>query len=173
MRRIVLLSLVVLLAGEASAQRRGGIIGHGFGRGGFALNRARAVIPYGFGYGYLPYDTGASYAYPPPPIVFVQQPPPPPAVEPPPPEVHPVVTNYTWPAHTPSASAEGELPPFGIVLRNGSTLAAVTVVAAGDALQVVDQDERHLRLSMREVDRAATLKLNRERGLRLYLPAAQ
>jgi hypothetical protein len=54
-----------------------------------------------------------------------------------------------------------------------STLSAVAVVASDDGLHCVDPDERHLRISMSEVDRAATLKLNRARNLNLHLPAAQ
>lgn len=51
-------------------------------------------------------------------------------------------------------------------------LAATTVMAADDVLHYVDPDERHMRISMRVVDRDATMKLNRERKLYLYLPAS-
>ena len=186
MRRTILLSLFALLAvsaaNDACAQRRGGA-GPGFGRGGYGFSRARAVLPYGFGYAYLPYDSGAAYAYAPQPVLFVQQRPlfvqrpAPPAVEPP---VHPVVTDYKWPAagaaYSPSAlstTSESEPQAFAIVLKDGSTLSAVAVVASDDGLHCVDPDERHLRISMSEVDRAATLKLNRARNLNLHLPAAQ
>jgi len=47
------------------------------------------------------------------------------------------------------------------------------VFASEDGLHYVDPDERYLRISMSEVDRAATLKLNRARNLNLHLPAAQ
>ena len=50
-------------------------------------------------------------------------------------------------------------------------LSATSVMAADDVLHYVDPDERHMRVSMRDVDRSATLKLNRERKLMLYLPA--
>ncbi len=186
MRRTILLSLFALLAvsaaNDACAQRRGGA-GLGFARGGFGFSRARAVSPYGFGYAYLPYDSGDAYAYAPQPVLFVQQPPlfvqqpAPPVVEPP---VHPVVTDYKWPAagaaSSPSAlstTSESEPAAFAIVLKDGSTLSAVSVVASDDGLHCVDPDERHLRISMSEVDRAATLKLNRARNLNLHLPAAQ
>ena len=105
------------------------------------------------------------------------QPPAPPVVQPP---VHPVVKNYNWPApgapsslSAPSTASETEPETFAIVLKDGSTLSAVTVFASDDGLHFVDPDERHLRISMSEVDRAATLKLNRARNLNLYLPAAQ
>ena len=195
MRRTILLSLFALLAvsaaNNACAQRRGGAR-PGFVRGRFGFNRARAVSPHGFGYAYLPYDSGyayppydsgAAYAYAPQPVLFVQQPPPyvqppaPPVVEPP---GHPMVTDYKWPAagkaSSPSAlstTSESEPRVFAIVLKDGSTLSAVAVVASDDGLHCVDPDERHLRISMSEVDRATTLKLNRARNLNLHLPAAQ
>jgi hypothetical protein len=195
MRRTILLSLFAFLAvsaaNDASAQRRGGA-GPGFARGRYGFSRARAVSPYGFGYAYLPYDSGyayppydsgAAYAYAPQPLLFVQQQPPfvqppaPPVVEPP---GHPVVTDYKWPAagaaSSPSAlstTSKSEPRIFAIVLKDGSTLSAVAVVASDDGLHCVDPDERHLRISMSEVDRAATLKLNRARNLNLHLPAAQ
>jgi hypothetical protein len=186
MRRTILLSLFALLAvsaaNDACAQRRGGAA-RGFSRGGYGFSRARAVSRYGFGYAYLPYDSGAAYDYAPQPVLFVQQPPvfdpppPPPVVEPP---GHPVVTDYKWPAagaaSSPSSlstNSESEPQAFAIVLKNGSTLSAVTVIASDDGLHCVDPDERHLRISMSEVDRAATLKLNRARNLNLHLPAAQ
>jgi hypothetical protein len=184
MGRTILLSLFVLLAvsaaNDACAQRRGGA-GLGFVRGGFGFRRARAVSPFGFGYAYLPYDSDAAYAYAPQPVLFVQQPSlfvqpsAPPVIEPP---VHPVVTDYKWPAagtaSSPSAlSTTSEPEAFAIVLKDGSTLSAVSVVASDDGLHCVDPDERHLRISMSEVDRAATLKLNHARHLNLHLPAAQ
>jgi hypothetical protein len=49
----------------------------------------------------------------------------------------------------------------------------VTVFASDDGLHYVDPDDKHLRISMSEIDRAATLKLNRARNLNLYLPAGQ
>jgi hypothetical protein len=189
MRRTILLSLFALFAVSAAndvcAQRRGGAAGPGFARGGYGIRRTRAFSSYGFGYGYLPYDSGAAYAYAPQPVLFDQQPPlfPPiveqsvhPVVVPP---VHPVVTEYQWPAaaaSSPSAlskTSESEPQAFAIVLKDGSTLSATAVIASDDGLHYIDPDERHLRISMREIDRAATLKLNRARNLNLHLPAAQ
>jgi hypothetical protein len=197
MRRIVLVSVLALLATGASAQGRGGRAGaahggiafrpvfpggHGYGQvpGGRGYGR----IPYGYGhagggygYGYaggddMPYDAGGGYAYAPQPM-FLQAPAPAPVVEPAHP-ARPVLTNYTWPAAaTPTTAApEGEAQSFGIVLKNGSTLSATTVVASDDVLHYVDPDERHMRVSMSAVDRVATLRLNRERKLNLYLPAS-
>ena len=186
MRRTILLSLFALLAvtaaNNACAQRRGGA-GPGFARSGYRFSRVRSVSRSGFGYAYLPYDSGDAYAYAPQPDLFVQQPPlyvpppEPPVVEPP---GHPVVTDYKWPAagaaSSPSAlstTSESEPRAFAIVLKDGSTLSAVAVVASDDGLHYVDPDERHLRISISEIDRAATLKLNRARKLNLHLPAAQ
>ena len=94
--------------------------------------------------------------------------------------MHSVVTDYKWPAagaaSSPSAlstTSESEPQAFAIVLKDGSTLSALTVFASDDDLHYVDPDERHLRISMSEIDRAATLKLNRARNLNLYLPAVE
>jgi hypothetical protein len=186
MRRTILFSLfaflVVSAANDACAQRRGGG-GRGFARHGNGFSRSRAVSPYGSGYGYLPYDSGDQYGYTSQPDSFVQQPPPvvqaaaPVAV---PPAGHAVIEEYTWPAEgaassltARSTSSEPESPNFGIVLKNGSTLTAVSVFASDDGLHYVDPDARHMRISMSEINRAATLKLNSARNLDLYLPAAQ
>ncbi|MGA3132348.1 MAG: hypothetical protein ABSD59_16190 [Terracidiphilus sp.] len=182
MRRTILFSLFALLAvsvvSDVCAQRRGGA-GAGFARGGNGFSRARAVSPYGFGYGSLPYDydSGAAYDYGLQPAVFAQQPPQfvqppaPPVVEPP---VRPVITEYKWPeASTAPSLSESEPQAFVIVLKDGSTLSAVSVFASDDGLHYVDPDERHLLVFMSQVDRAATLKINRARNLNLHLPAAQ
>jgi len=181
MQRMVVFSLCALVAvstaKDVCAQRRGG--GSGFARSGYAFNRGRAVAPYGLGYAYLPYESGAASPYVPQPVFFVEQPPlfveppAPPVVEAP---VHPVIKEYKWPAAgaaSPSAPSESEPQAFAIVLKDGSTLSAVAVFASDDGLHYVDPDERHLRVAMSEVDRTATLKLNRARNLDLYLPAAQ
>jgi hypothetical protein len=186
MQRTILFSLIALLAvsaaNDACAQRRGG---GGYGRGwrAYGLSHGRFAPPYGFGYGYMPYDSGAAYDYAPPPVVFVQQPvlfvqAAAPAIDRS--AWHPVVTEYKWPvagaASSPAAQptrSESESQNFGIVLKNGSTLSAVSVFASDDGLRYVDPDARHMRISMSEVDRAATLKLNRARNLTLYLPAAE
>ncbi len=194
MRRTILLGLFALLgvfaAKGACAQHRGGG-GFRFGRGGYGFSRARAMLPYRYGYSYLPsdsYDSGAEYQYAPQPAftqpaLFVQQPvlylqpPAPPVVAPP---VHPVITEYKWPAAGSGSSAaarsrtfDSEPQAFAIVLKDGSTLSAVSVFSSDDGLHYVDPDERHLRISMSAVDRAATLKLNHARNLDLYLPAPQ
>ena len=118
MRRIVLLSLCVLLVGDAAAQRRAGFVpavGRGgfrpsLGRGGSGFGRRRMVYPgvggYGYGYGYLPDDGDESFGYSPQPVFLIQPPPPTPVVETPPAPARPVVNDYKWPvAGTATASA--------------------------------------------------------------------
>jgi hypothetical protein len=186
MRRTILFSLIALLAvsaaNDACAQRRGGG-GSGFARHGGGFSRARGFAPGGYGYTDMPYDSSAAYDNGPQPALLVPGPPPlvqaatPPVVQP---TGHAVITEYTWPAEKAASSRsahakspEPEPQPFGIVLKNGSTLSAVSVFACDDGLHYVDADARPMRISMREVDRAATLKLNQARNLDLYLPAAQ
>jgi hypothetical protein len=183
---MILLSLFALLAlsaaNDACAQRRGGG-GSGIARRGFVRSRARAASRQGFGYASLPYDSGDPFDYGPQPAPFDQpspmfvQPPAPTVVAPP---GRTVITEYKWPATGAASSAsahsttsEPESPPIGIVLKDGSTVSAVAVFASDDGLHYVDPDERHLRISMSEVDRAATLKLNRARNVNVYLPSAQ
>jgi hypothetical protein len=201
MRRIVLVSLFALLVSGASAQGRGGGArgiarggiafrpafsgGHGYGslpvsRGYGRLPNNYGYLAGGYGYGYAgddtaPYDAVGGYAYVPQPMYLDPSSAPPPAIQVETKPAHPVLTNYTWPvASAPNGAvvAEGQTQTFGIVLKDGSTLAATTIVAADDVLHYVDPDERHMRVSMSAVDRAATLKLNRERKLTLYLPAS-
>jgi hypothetical protein len=170
-------------AGSGFAQRHGGA-GSGLARRRFGFSRAGAVSPYGFGYPYLPYD-GDAYEDAPQPVPFDQRPQ---FVQPPAPPAPPVVgatgqdviLEYKWPAAyaAPSPSAhsaisESEPQAFAIVLKNGSTLSAVTVFASEDGLHYVDPDERHMLISMSAIDRTATLRLNRERNLNLHLPAVQ
>jgi hypothetical protein len=189
MRRTMVLSVLALLAvsvaNDACAQRRGGG-GFGYAPGGYGFGRARAVspyrfgyanLPYGFGYAYLPYDSGAAYPYLPQPVLLVQQPPL--LIQPPAPPVaqptgHPVITEYKWPASGAATSpSESEPQAFALVLKDGSTRSAVAVFASDDGLHFVDPDGRHLRISMSEVNRAATLEVNHARNLNLYLPAAE
>lgn len=174
MRRTILLCSIALLAASAanyaSAQRHGGG-GPGIARRGYGLSRARGAYPYGFGYPYLPYDSGAAYGDAPEPAFFVQRPP---FVEPPAPPVveplqgHAVILEYKWPAapaSAPSTTPEQEPQTFAIVLKDGSTLSAVTVYASDDGLHYVDPDEKHLRIAMSQIDRTATLKVNRAKNL--------
>ena len=192
MRQTILLTFLALLAAGAShhacAQRRGGAA-PGFARGARSFSRARAAfpsrfayLPYGSGYDYAPYDLSDAYAQAPEPVILVQ--PPPEFVEPPPAPVakpvgHPVIKEYKWPAADEGSSAasspasDSQPQTFTLILKDGSTRSAVMIFASEDGLHYVDTDERCLRISMSEVDRAATLNLNRARNLNLHLPAAK
>lgn len=161
--------------GYAHARPRFGHAAYGAGYGSSLYGVGYASLPYDSDYGSMPYDSGAGYPYPQQPIVFVQ-PPANPVTEP---AGHPVITEYNWPATStassrsaPAATSESEPQTFALVLKDGSSLSAISVFASEDGLHYVDPDERHLRISMAKIDRAATLKLNRARNLNLYLPAA-
>jgi len=186
MRRIILLSLFALLMRDASAQHRS-TFGAGSARRSFAPGGARqgqsavrgagfssglSLFPYGFSYvdGYLPYDSATPYGYPLPPNFIIVQPPPSPAVVQEPPGEAPAVI-HEYPQPLPGPSAQGELPTFGIILKDGSVRSASAVFVTNNVLHYVDPEEKNLRISMDEVDREATLKLNRERKLNLWLPA--
>jgi hypothetical protein len=188
MRRSLLFCLFVLIAAstanDACAQRRGGA-GSGLARRSFRFSRARAVSPYGFGYAYPPNDSGAEYVDASQPALFDQQPvfvqspatPAPPVVGS---TGSAVISEYKWPAagvasssSTHSTTSESEPQAFAIILKDGSTLSAVSVFASDDGLHYVDLDERHLLISMIAIDRPATLRLNSARNLNLYLPGIQ
>jgi hypothetical protein len=147
--------------------------GNGFGYPGYGLGFA--ALPYDDGY--MPFDSDYEPLEPPQPMVYIPPGPQvipasaPPAAQPP---AHPVVTEYKWPAtETAAVPSETEAQNFAIVLKDGESFSAVAVYASNNWLHYVDPDDRHLRIPMREVDRTATLKLNRERSLSLYLPAAE
>jgi hypothetical protein len=187
MRRIILLSVFALLMKDAGAQHRSGS-GAGSARRSFAPGGARqqgqsavrgvgfnsglSVFPYGLGYGdgYLPYDPATPYGYSLPSNFIVVQPPPSTAVVQEPPRDTPAVV-HEYPQPVPGPSAQGETPTFGIILKDGSVRSASAVFVTNNVLHYVDPEEKNLRISMEEVDREATLKLNRERKLNLWLPA--
>jgi hypothetical protein len=130
----------------------------------------------GFGYGGYPFlwgDSGDVYA-PQPEMQFAE--PPPPAryviVQASPPPVRPEIHEYgsTNPA---DAEPSGQEPPtFAIALESGSTRSAVAVAVQGDALVYVDEDGAQQRIALDAVNRDATRRLNRAKGLDLRLPPA-
>ena len=162
--------LLAPFADSASAQRGGPA--RGFTRSASASHRGASPLPYELGYASFPYDFSTPYEYLLQPIVIVQPALPPAAIPDPPREVHPLIIDYKPTTAGLSALAAGELPAFAIVLKDGSTLSALSIVAEDDGLHFVDSDDRHMRISMAQIDRAVTLKLNRERGLTLHLPPA-
>ncbi|MGB6975533.1 MAG: hypothetical protein WBD67_12700 [Terracidiphilus sp.] len=155
-------------------------------------SRARAISPYGYGYAYSlyesdnaypAYDSDAASPYEPQPVVIIQQPPAvvqapaPPAAKRPEPTM---IEEYKWPTASlvSSHAATSTIPnsesqDFSIVLKDGSSLSAEIVFASADGLHYIDPDGRHLRIAISEIDRSATLRLNRARNLNLYLPAAE
>jgi hypothetical protein len=113
-------------------------------------------------------DYGYDYA-PAPSVVMVQQPPlyvliPPAPSEPPRPEIH---------EYQSAAPTANEDQAFAIVLRDGSVHSAVAVTVQKGALYYVEPDGAHRLVSLNDLDREATQRLNRERKLQLQLPAAQ
>ena len=130
MRRIVLLSLFVLLVGDAGAQRRGGFA-PAAGRGGFrpalgrvgsSFNRGRVAYAGGYGYGYLPYDGDESFGYSPQPILWC--PPPPPPVHGATSRFRHALSSTTISGRYAGASAPSAEEPqsFGIVLKDAARL---------------------------------------------------
>jgi hypothetical protein len=198
MRRTILFSSIALLvvsAANVACAQHHGAARPAFARSGYGFNRARsgspnefhyANRPYGMGYAYLPYNSDVAYA--PEPAFYADSYPEPYTDQPPQfvpshaqstiqTQEHSVITEYKWPTAEPPASlptsSQAESQTFAIVLKNGSTLSAVSVFTSQDGLHYVDPDDRHLCISMSEVDRAETLKINRARNLNLHLPAAQ
>lgn len=167
----------------------GGFKNRGFG---FGFNRGTFGFPFGFGNGSyglgwvgLPLDYGASdtgYGYEPesarpvqPTVIVVQQPqqpvPMPTSYAQPPRAGQTVIQEYGPPA-PPIAepSTTGASTTFGIVLTNGTRLEAIGAVVNDGLLKYVDPDQRNREVALSQVDREATLKVNRDRGLNLWLP---
>ena len=87
-------------------------------------------------------------------------------------EEQPVVTPEIHEYPAPAAPSSGAEPAtFAIVLKDGSALSASAVTVQGSALQIVDPDGQHRRVSLDTIDREATRRRNAERNLRLQLPA--
>ncbi|HEX5431192.1 MAG TPA: hypothetical protein VFW83_04450 [Bryobacteraceae bacterium] len=128
------------------------------------------------GFPFLPGDFGYGYGYPEPyyppaPNIIViapMTPAPPPA---PPTPVRPEIKEYNQTAAAAPPPAQAQQPPtFAIVLKDGSVKSAVAVSAQDNELRYVDPDGRHLQIALDMVDRDATTRMNRDRGLRLQLP---
>lgn len=156
--------------GERGAFRGGhnrfdGGFGRGFG-GGFGYFGLPLSYPYYDDY-FNDYPPVPAYSAPPPapPQVIVEQQPPEP-VRP----VQPVVREYGPPSSA-APAASGPESAFAIVLKDGSVRSAAAVTAQDGTLHYVDPDGQHVRLPLDSVDRAATRRANRERGLDLQLPA--
>ena len=177
MRKILGLSLVLLLAGAAVAQDRHFPAALGAGLPPLQQTAPRVAPPsrgsrggfpiVGAGYGFGGYGwNGYAPAYPEPApvvnnIVVVEQPSAPVA---PPEPIHSSIQDLK-----PAAS---DAPPsfFVIALTNGARLVAAAVWVQGNDLRYVDADDQNRRVPLVDVDRAATRELNQARNLNLRLP---
>lgn len=120
------------------------------------------------------YDNGYPSA---PNIIIIQQPAPQVITQQAPREVvRPEIREYKEPAPAaavahPPAQAEGAT--FVIALDNGSRHSAYAVWVQNGVLHYIDSEDRHHQVPLKKVDRELTRKLNRDRKLDLWLPAAQ
>lgn len=131
-----------------------------------------------FPYAFPLFAGGYDYGYPPGPnVIVIQQPAPQVIVQQVPREVvRPEIRNYKEAppaAVTVPPAATGEGATFVIALNDGSVRAASAVWAQDRVLHYVDKDDIHHQVPMRSVNRELTRKLNRERKLELWLPAAE
>jgi hypothetical protein len=132
------------------------------------------LLPYGyplFDYGYDDSGqgySGSNYDPQPAPQMIIRQAP----REPVRPEIH----EYHWEAASalPAApAAKGEEVTFVIALNDGSRHSASAFWVQDNVLHYIDPDDKQQQISMRLVDRQSTRRINRERNLDLWLPAAQ
>lgn len=131
-------------------------------------------IHVGPGWGFFPAGWHIGYLYPPPAstvvVVSTQAPPreapsPAPPVETPP--VRPQVSVYEWPKEEITRQAF-----FVVALKDSRRLHASAVWIQNGRLHLRTPEGETRRVGLTEIDRELTLKLNREMGLRLYLPPA-
>lgn len=127
-------------------------------------------------YAFPAYVGGYSREYSPPAqsVIVVQQPVPmvagETAAEPRRPPVHSEIREYAGAAGD-EAAFSGDHPDFVIALNDGTVHSAVAVWTANDMLQYVGSEGSHWTVPLASVDRRLTGRLNRERNLRLQLPA--
>ncbi len=132
--------------------------------------------------GFFPYAlplfaVAPDYAYPSSPnIIILQQPAPQMIVqqtprEVVPPEIHDYKESPAAAAAPPTA--RGEEAAFVIALNDGSHHSANAVWVQNNVLHYIDREDRHHQVPLQSVDRESTRKLNRERKLDFWLPAAQ
>lgn len=160
------------LPGTVFRTRGGAVV---FGRHSF-FDRRTTAAPFGFPF--LPVWGGFDYPYPATPtIILIQLPPAPPQAVPeeiPKREpVRPAIREYTPAAFTEPTVSPEEPATFSIALRDGSVTSAVAVWVQGDLLGYVTPQGAHCRLSLEQVDRETTRKLNRERNLEFWLPVPE
>ena len=156
-------------AGSAGGRYRGVVSAGGAGR--HRVFRSPGFYPYALtgGYDWGGYDTGG-YDYEPG-VMPLQPPAPQVIVQAPPREVRPEIHEYMAPGAA-SATEPGEVASFVIALADGSLRSANAVWVQSGLLHYVDGDDNHHAIPLSAVDRQSTRKLNRERKLDLWLPAA-
>ncbi len=152
-------------AGVRGAFRGQNRFGERFG-GGFGYFGLPLGYPY---YDYFDeYPLGPVYSpptpAPAPQQVLVQQ------ALPPERPVQPVVREYGPPSSAAPAAA-GPESEFALVMKDGSTRSAAAVTVQDGTVYYVEPDGQHVRAPLDSMDRAATRRANRERGLDLQLPA--
>ena len=129
--------------------------------------RGRSRFPGSFAAGYPGWYGDYGYA-PQPNVVIVQPPAPafiqPPAPEPPPPPIRSEIREYT------SAAPSEVEATFAIVLKDGSVQAAKAVWVVGDMVHYIVAEGGTHKAPVDTINLAETLRLNKEKGLRLQLP---
>ena len=85
-------------------------------------------------------------------------------------EISAAIRTYQW-GVTEAKPEEPEPSLFSVALTDGSVHLAKAVSHQGDDLYLIGADDAHRRIPLRLVDRGRTALLNREKGLRLSLPA--
>ena len=197
MRKVPWISVFLLVAAQAFAQRGGGGHaggGHAVGGGSghqssthIGLPPVRPIPPldgagrgrhYGgraYTSGGYPYAAGYDYGYAQAPNeVVVEQAPPPVIVQqaPPPPPQPPRPALYEYkPGSLPEPGPPAEPRTFAIILRDGSVHEAMAVWVQEDTLHYMDSDGRHRQTPLDAVDRQSSRRVNRERQLELNIPA--
>ena len=133
----------------------------------------RPFFPAGLPFLLGDYEDGYSPYSPAPSVVVIEQPPayftlPQAPMEPPKSEIY----EYKNGAEDRTTPSEGDSPAFAIVLRDGSVDSAIGVTLQENMLHYVQPEGGHRTIPLDAIDRQATRRLNRERGLDLQLPPA-
>lgn len=119
------------------------------------------------------YDDNYDNPYPAqaaPNVIVVYAPPAPqPVYYAPEPAPAPVVREYHW-DNAPAGPAARLPIYFSFALRDSSVVRALAYWVQDNTLHYVDQEGTQKRMSLAEVDRARSAKLNRERGIDFGLP---
>lgn len=167
MRALAWLSTALVFAACAFGQQPAAMAGARHQPGLVPLHRAAArgfgAFPFlwgGYGDFYYPLEPSVPAVQPPASYVILQ---------PVQPEiVRPEIHDYS--RAIPGGESTEEPPAFSIALRDGSVNSAVATALQGDSLVFVDSDGGQQRIALDMIDRDATRRLNRAKGLDLRLP---